>query len=232
MALGRVQGGDGRTTGQGAEEARTGQGGEARVFLNGIEVAHDDQGNPARRRQPGQQVGDLARANRGGVFLPGQMGVDHVDGAAVERYAQAEGGAVVVQRLQLLRFLRDHRQAAEQGVAVAAGRTLRVSAGEGDGIAAERIGEGLRLVGQADGGVLEHLLQGDDVRVVRPDGGDEQRQTRGPVALVMPDIEGDEAEVAAPRRRPGGAGDQRQGGQTAENAAAKGHGEGSGFQRH
>ncbi len=189
------------------------QRGQLRRIGAGVEVA----GQQRRRAvggllDPGQQVLQLAFAQRTAGLRPVQVGDIEIDRAAVHVQAQASGRAAVVEPFQADLFACQDRAPGQQRVAVALRGAGRIDAGEVPRVA-ELLGQPLRLVGQ--GVVLQHFFQRDRVGVQFAQGLHDLGAPLRPVELVVIQVQRDHAErrgvlVGRGRRRGEGRPGQRE----------------------
>ncbi len=175
------------------------QRGQFRCIGFGVEVAGQQRGGVAGGgRHVRQQVGDLLRTGVGTVGRPVEMGEVEVERVAVDQQADEAGGAVVFQRMQQgLAFLQQ-RMAGQQGHAVTA-LVAGWIGGDEPPFVAELVRQPCGLVGQRL--VLQHFLQHDRVGLHFAQGVHDLHAPLRPVAPVVVEVEGDQAEFRRLRRR-------------------------------
>ena len=196
---------------------------EFRCIGRSVEVTQKDDRRIRPRVDGAKRIADLTGPQGGAFRGVVQMGGGDPDRAAVHRHSNRGQGARVLQRPEPHLAGFEHRQASQDGVAVAPRLSRRIHRDEMHEIPAQSPGDVLGLVGQTV--VLQHLLQRDDVGVHGAKGGDHQRPPRGPVPHVVPDVECDDGQFS--RRlssRTGGAGSESHGGcRRTQQAATVGH---------
>lgn len=168
----------------------------------------------------------MLRAYRPGLGLVCQMGIDDIDRLPADIDTRADRGSKIVQRLKLSRRRLDHRQARQDRVAIAFGRSRRIDCGEIDAVVVEQGSDAIRLIGQVLGLVLQNFLQADHVGIRLAQHIGNQPQPGRPIARIVPDIERHDLQRrcrASPIAR--GTGGERQRGGGRQKLAAVEHGD-------
>jgi hypothetical protein len=165
----------------------------------GVEVAGEDDGAAtARRVHPREQVPDLLRADRAALRRVMEVGRIGVHLATAPGEAHVRDRTVVVRRIEVALSTRHHGMRGEDRVAVALRPFGAVDGRELQAIA-EAVRECPRLVRKL--GILEDLLEAEDVRSDPAHLGDDDVQPLRPLVRVVPEVERHDGQRVGRARR-------------------------------
>ena len=152
-----------------------------------VEVAREQhQFAPTRVGDVAVEVRDLRGADGRTLARVVQVRVVHIERTAMERDAHVRHHTVIVERQQEVLARIEHRMTREDGVPVALDARHAVDRRERPRVA-QPVRERLGLVGER--GVLQHLLQADDIGAQRAQLAHDALQAARPVMLVVPQVE-------------------------------------------